>query len=78
MAVEAYILANVSAGALATSLGKLKALPNVKSAVAITGPYDLVAIVEAEDTNAIGRLVAKDIQSIEGITRTLTSIVIEV
>jgi hypothetical protein len=38
----------------------------------VTGPYDVVARVEAASIDALGRLVVSKIQTVEGITRTLT------
>jgi DNA-binding Lrp family transcriptional regulator len=39
---------------------------------AVTGPYDVVARVEAASIDALGRLVVSKIQTVEGIARTLT------
>ena len=38
----------------------------------VTGPYDVIVLVEAEDIDAVGQLVLTAIQSVEGIVRTLT------
>jgi DNA-binding Lrp family transcriptional regulator len=44
----------------------------VISAESVTGPYDVIVMVEAEDIDAVGRLVVTAIQSVEGVVRTLT------
>jgi DNA-binding Lrp family transcriptional regulator len=41
-------------------------------AVAVTGPYDLIAMVEAASIDDLGRMVVSRIQGVNGITRTLT------
>jgi DNA-binding Lrp family transcriptional regulator len=38
----------------------------------VTGPYDVIARVEADSIDELGRLVVSHVQLIEGITRTLT------
>jgi uncharacterized protein with GYD domain len=44
----------------------------VISAEAVTGPYDVIVLVEAKDIDAVWQLVLTAIQSIEGIVRTMT------
>ncbi len=72
MAVKAYILATTTAGKTAGALETLRAQPLVRSAVAVTGPYDVIISVEAEDLDAISRLVNDTIHRIDGIERTVT------
>ena len=38
----------------------------------ITGPYDIIARVQAPGLDQLGRLVASRIQAVDGVTRTLT------
>jgi len=38
----------------------------------VTGPYDVIARVEADSIDELGRLVVTHVQSIAGLTRTLT------
>ena len=47
-------------------------LKGVKSVNAVTGPYDIIAIVEGETLNEIGDLVTSKIHPIAGISRTVT------
>jgi DNA-binding Lrp family transcriptional regulator len=44
----------------------------VTTAEDVTGPYDVIVRAEADNVDGLGRLVAAGIQSVEGITRTLT------
>ena len=48
------------------------ALPGIVQADDVTGPYDVIVKAEAQNVDDLGRLVATDIQSVPGITRTLT------
>ena len=50
----------------------LRALPGVQTVDAVTGPYDIIAVVEAPDLNAVGDLVTSQIHTISGIGRTVT------
>jgi DNA-binding Lrp family transcriptional regulator len=76
MVVRAYVLINLASKNVKKILQTLLATKGVISVEAVTGPYDIVVLLEAQDTDAIGQLVTKEILSIEGIDRTLTSIVL--
>jgi DNA-binding Lrp family transcriptional regulator len=38
----------------------------------VTGPYDVIARAEAESMDELGRMIVSRIQSVKGVTRTLT------
>ena len=44
----------------------------------VTGPYDVIARVEASTVDELGKLVIAKIQDVPGITRTLTCTVVHV
>jgi DNA-binding Lrp family transcriptional regulator len=50
----------------------INGIPGVTQAEDVTGPYDVIVRAEADNVDELGRLVASGIQSVEGITRTLT------
>lgn len=75
MSVKAYILANVEAGMGEQVIKTLSAIGGVKSAHNVTGPYDVIALVEVPDTAALGELIVSEIQLIDGIDYTLTCVV---
>jgi len=70
--VEAYVLVQTEVGAAADVADEIGALDGVLSAEAITGPYDVIARLQADSVDALGRLVVSRIQLVEGVTRTLT------
>ncbi len=76
--MKAYILIKIRAGELNQAVAELRKLPFVKSADVTFGPYDAVAVVEHEDINGIGSLLAKSIQPIAGVEQTLTCLAVEV
>jgi DNA-binding Lrp family transcriptional regulator len=44
----------------------------------VTGPYDVIVIIESENLNDIGDLVTKSIHPIAGITRTTTCLSLKI
>jgi DNA-binding Lrp family transcriptional regulator len=75
MAVKAFILIDTSPGKAKEVAQKLRQVQGVSDAHAVTGPHDIIAIAEAGDVSALGELVVQKIQSIMGVSRSLTSIV---
>ena len=76
MSVKAYILANVQAGTGEDVVETLSDIEGVKSAYNVTGPHDVIALVEVPDTAALGELIINEIQLIDGVDYTLTCVVI--
>jgi DNA-binding Lrp family transcriptional regulator len=72
MSVKAYILATTTAGKTSAVLETLRSQPLVKSAVAVTGPYDVIISVEADELEVISHLVNETLHRIEGVERTVT------
>ncbi len=76
MATRAYVLIETAVGKTKDVANELKRLQGVKVADAVTGPYDIIAVVEMPDLDAIGDLVTGQIHPIGGITRTVTCLAI--
>lgn len=74
--VQAYILVQTEVGQSATVAKAIAATDGVISAVDVTGPYDVIAHIEAPSVDDLGRLVIARIQEIPGLTRTLTCTVV--
>lgn len=70
--VQAYILVQTEVGKAAAVAAEIARIPGVVSAEDVTGPYDVIVRAEAEDVDALGRLVVAKVQAVSGITRTLT------
>ena len=68
----AYILIQTEVGKAEHVSRNVRAIAGVREAENVTGPYDVVVKVEADDVDQLGRLVVSEIQMIHGITRTLT------
>jgi DNA-binding Lrp family transcriptional regulator len=76
--VQAYILIQTDVGKAASVATAIAALEGVALAEDVTGPYDVIARVEAQTVDELGKLVIAKIQDVEGITRTLTCTVVHV
>ena len=70
--VHAYILIQTEVGKAAAVAKAIAAIDGVTQADDVTGPYDVIIRAEAKDVDELGKLVVARIQSVDGITRTLT------
>jgi DNA-binding Lrp family transcriptional regulator len=78
MAAKAYVLIETSVGKtkdVVHALGKLKEL---KSVDAVTGSYDVIAVVEGPDLTAVSNVVTNRIRPVVGIAKTVTCLAIDV
>jgi DNA-binding Lrp family transcriptional regulator len=76
--VQAFILIQTEVGKAAMVSQAIGELSGVASAEDVTGPYDVIARVEANTVDELGKLVIAKIQDVPGITRTLTCTVVHV
>ncbi len=76
--VHAYILIQTEVGRSASVAQAIREVAGVASAEDVTGPYDVIARVEANTVDELGKLVIARIQDVPGITRTLTCTVVHV
>jgi len=76
MAAKAYVLIETAVGRTKEVTSAIERLQGVKSVDPVTGPYDIIAIVEGESLNDIGDLVTSKIHPIAGISRTVTCLAI--
>ncbi len=70
--IAAYILIEAKAGQAATVAEALRDLPGVSETASVTGPYDVIARVQARDIHQLATLVASRVQALDGVTRTMT------
>jgi len=76
MTARAFVLIETVVGSTKNVVDKLEQLADVKSADAVTGPYDIIAVVESDSLNDLGALVTGKIHPISGISRTVTCLTI--
>jgi DNA-binding Lrp family transcriptional regulator len=77
MAIAAYLFIETSQGKARTIAQEVSQISGVKTANSVTGPYDVIAYVEAESVNVLGDFIVSQVQSIPGVLRTLTNVVID-
>jgi len=70
--VEAFMLIQTEVGRAEVVAKQIAGLPGVLSSEYVTGPYDVVARVGAENLASLRADVVASVQAVEGITRTLT------
>ena len=75
--MKAYVLLNIRAGDIASVIQHMKRLEGVSDVTMTFGPYDGVAVIEAEDLKAIGTIIYKHIQPIPGVLETLTCLAVD-
>jgi DNA-binding Lrp family transcriptional regulator len=76
MSTRAFILIETSVGKTQGVVAELRQVAEMQSVDAVTGPYDVIAVVEAPDLNTVGNLVASRIHTISGILRTVTCLAV--
>ena len=76
MPISAYILIDVSGSHTKSAIKTMTRMPGVKEAKMVTGVYDIIALVEADDFNTLSEIIISNIRSIDGVTKTMTSIVL--
>ena len=78
MVVQAYILIQTDVGKAAEVARSIAQIKGVTLAEDVTGPYDVIARVEARNVDELGKLVIARVQEVPGITRTLTCTVVHI
>lgn len=76
MAAKAYVLLRTAPGLTRAIYSTLKASPAVQSVEMITGPYDLIAAIEAASTKEILTAIMQDIRPAAGVRDTMTCLVV--
>ena len=69
---KAFVLLETAVGKTRDVVGTLRQVDGVASVDVVTGPYDVIVVLEANDLNAVGDLVTGNIHTISGIVRTVT------
>ncbi len=77
MTVSAYVLIQTEIGRAASVAEAARRVEGVVSADDVTGPYDVIVKASSSSMDHLGGLVVSRLQTIEGITRTLTCPVVD-
>jgi DNA-binding Lrp family transcriptional regulator len=77
VAAKAFVLIETVVGRNREVVAALRQLEGLKSVDTVTGPYDIIVIIEGKTLNDIGDLVTGKIHPIAGISRTVTCLAIQ-
>ncbi|MCS7206401.1 MAG: Lrp/AsnC ligand binding domain-containing protein [Dehalococcoidia bacterium] len=75
---KAYILIETAVGKTRDVVQALRTISGMRSVDAVTGPYDVIAVLEADDLNTIGQTVTEKIHTVSGVLRTVTCLSVTV
>ena len=75
--MKAFILITVRTGYIAEVLSHLTRVAGIREANMTFGPYDIVAMAEADDLQSLGKMLAEDVHPIPGIEETLTCLAVD-
>ena len=76
MAAKAYVLIEAHVGKTREVVDAIRSLRGVASVDVVTGPYDAIAVIQAETLNEIGDLIMAMVHPVAGISRTVTCVVL--
>ena len=75
--IEAYVMIMATAGSSRELLPKIREIDGVRRANVVAGEFDLVVDVEAADQQELLSLVSEEVQTLEGVGRTRTCVILE-
>lgn len=73
---KAFVLIETAVGKTKDVVTALSTVPTVTSVDVVTGPYDIICMVEAEDLSSVGDTVTGSVHTISGIVRTVTCLAV--
>ncbi len=76
MVVKAFVLVQAQLGRSRSVAKAIAKVRGVKMVHAVTGVYDVIAYLEIADMTTLSALVMKKVQSVKGVERTHTAIVV--
>ena len=76
MRLVSYILVELAPGTAKRAAEAISKIKGVKTAHAVTGPFDVIAYAEVPDLTALSDLVLAKIQNVKGVQKTQTAVVV--
>lgn len=77
MSISAYVFIECTAGGARDVARQVSEIEGVQRSNATTGPYDVVALVEAENVHILGEFIVTKIQGLPGVLRTQTNVIVD-
>jgi DNA-binding Lrp family transcriptional regulator len=76
MATKAYLLVETAVGKTREVASTLKGLRGIESADVVTGPYDIIVVINVADMTVVGNLVTGQVHTVPGVVRTVTCVAV--
>ena len=76
MSTKAFILIETAVGKTREVADSLKVVGGMQSVDVVTGPFDVIAVIDAPDINTMGGIVTEKIHTIGGVVRTVTCVAV--
>ncbi len=78
MSVKGFVLIETAVGKTKEVYTSLQKIKEVKSVDAVTGPYDIIIIIEGANPDSIASAITTKVHEIHGVNRTVTCLCLEV
>lgn len=75
-AISAFVLIDVIGDHTKSAFKTITRIQGVKTVYIVTGPYDLIVHIEAQNLKDLNDLVLPRIRGVDGVTKTSTAIVL--
>ena len=73
---RAYVLVETAVGRVPGIAAALGGMPGLVSVDSVTGPYDMIIVLEAESLADVAELVTEHVHTISGVVRTVTCVAV--
>lgn len=77
MTISAYALVRISPNKVKNVVSDAKKITGVKVVHPVTGPYDAIIYLEAEDMKELGKVILAEIHGLDGVIDTTTCLVVD-
>ena len=73
---RAFLLIETQVGKTKDVVNGLSGVDGVASVDIVTGPYDVIAVLDAPDLSSVGDIVTGSVHAIDGVGRTVTCLAV--
>ena len=76
MTTKAYLLIETAVGKTRDVAGMLREINGINIVDVVTGPYDIIAVIEGDDMAVVGNVVTERIHTVSGVVCTVTCVAV--
>jgi|TARA_Y100001001_G_scaffold98656_1_gene96459 DNA-binding Lrp family transcriptional regulator len=76
MTTKAYLLIETAVGKTRDVAGMLREIDGINIVDVVTGPYDIIAVIDGDDMAVVGNVVTERIHTVSGVVRTVTCVAV--